>query len=36
MRGQLMEGVFPVGRFHQFMIHDPKQRTIQTRAVPCW
>ena len=25
---QVDDGSFPVGRFHQFVIHDPKQRVI--------
>jgi hypothetical protein len=30
---QLQAGSFPVGRFHQFVIHDPKQRII---TAPCF
>lgn len=30
---QLRGGTFPLGRFHQFVIHDPKERTI---TAPCF
>ncbi len=33
MRCQLLEGTFPLGRFHQFVIHDPKERII---TAPCF
>jgi hypothetical protein len=33
MREQLLQGTFPLGRFYQFVIHDPKERTI---TAPCF
>jgi len=33
MTTQLAEGVFPVGRYRQFVIHDPKERII---TAPCF
>ncbi len=33
MARSLDEGTFPVGRFHQFVIHDPKERII---TAPCF
>ena len=33
MAVQLRAGTFPVGRFHQFVIHDPKERII---TAPCF
>jgi len=33
MAAQLRAGTFPLGRFHQFVIHDPKERVI---TAPCF
>jgi RNA-directed DNA polymerase len=33
MTAQLADGTFPLGRFHQFVIHDPKERII---TAPCF
>ena len=33
MAHQLRDGSFPLGRYHQFVIHDPKRRTI---TAPCF
>lgn len=33
MAEQLRDGTFPIGRYHQFVIHDPKERVI---TAPCF
>ena len=33
MTAQIRDGTFPIGRCHQFMIHDPKRRVI---TAPCF
>ncbi len=33
LRSGLLAGTFPVGRFQQFVIHDPKERVI---TAPCF
>lgn len=33
MSASIREGTFPVGRFHQFLIRDPKERVI---TAPCF